>query len=235
MDPATKSPNQEAPTGLVVERRTHALSQLFKLSLVAMGVSCVSIIVGILVLVYSQRAGFPIVTGAPVWSGAAVLLTGILGVLASKSDVNYGSVPPPKARCLLMAHYIVSVSCLSVCGICFGYSLAGLSVCREGDLQCGVNHYQEEILNIIALCVAVLMFVTAIVGSVFFCVYRRLFGLYNLRELLYQAKIADLEGRVRSLETSNNPEQQRFGGQYGGQYSYNSFSTPTAPPPAYSK
>lgn len=31
-----------------------------------------------------------------------VLLTGILGVLASKSDVNYGSVPPPKARCLVM-------------------------------------------------------------------------------------------------------------------------------------
>lgn len=135
----------------------------------------------------------------------------------------------------LMAHYIVSISCLSVCGICFGYSLAGLSICREGDPQCGINHYQEEILNIIAMCVALFMFVTALVGSIFFCVYKRLFGLYSMRELLYQAKIADLEGRVKSLETSNNPEQQRFGGQYGGQYSYNSFSSPTAPPPAYSK
>lgn len=65
-------PTHSVHVGLVVERRTHALSQLFKLSLVAIGVSCVSIIVGILVLVYSQRAGFPIVTGAPVWSGAAV-------------------------------------------------------------------------------------------------------------------------------------------------------------------
>lgn len=235
MDPTTKFPGQEAPTGVIVERRTKALSQLRKLSLVAVIVSCVSIIVGILVLVYSSGAGFPIVTGAPVWSGAAVLVSGILGVLASKSDVNYATIPPPKARCLLMAHYIVSISCLSVCGICFGYSLAGVSVCQDQDPQCGINYNQEEIVNIIAMCVALLMLVTAIVGSVFFCVYKRLFGLYSMRELLYRAKIADLEGRVRTLETGNNPEQQSFGGQYGGQYSYNSFSTPTAPPPAYSK
>ena len=59
---------------VTIERRTHALSHLFKLSLVSVGVSTGSIIVGILVLVYASGASFPIITGAPVWSGTVVML-----------------------------------------------------------------------------------------------------------------------------------------------------------------
>ena len=59
---------------VTVERRTHALSHLFKLSLVSVGVATGSIVVGVLVLVYSSGASFPIITGAPVWSGTVVML-----------------------------------------------------------------------------------------------------------------------------------------------------------------
>ena len=59
---------------VTIERRTHALSHLFKLSLVSVGVATGSIVVGILVLVYSSGASFPIITGAPVWSGTVVML-----------------------------------------------------------------------------------------------------------------------------------------------------------------
>lgn len=60
---------------VTVERRTHALSHLFKLSLVSVGVATGSIVVGVLVLVYSSGASFPIITGAPVWSGTVVMLS----------------------------------------------------------------------------------------------------------------------------------------------------------------
>ena len=60
---------------VTIERRTHALSHLFKLSLVSVGVATGSIVVGVLVLVYSSGASFPIITGAPVWSGTVVMLS----------------------------------------------------------------------------------------------------------------------------------------------------------------
>ena len=68
---------------VTIERRTHALSHLFKLSLVSVGVSTGSIVVGILVLVYSSGASFPIITGAPVWSGTVVMLFPTLYYLSS--------------------------------------------------------------------------------------------------------------------------------------------------------
>ncbi|XP_022293648.2 uncharacterized protein LOC111104144 isoform X2 [Crassostrea virginica] len=231
MDQKTQPQISPVPVDEVtVERRTHALSHLFKLSLVSVGVATGSIVVGILVLVYSSGASFPIITGAPVWSGTVVLVAGLVGVQASKSDVRYGTVPAPRDRCLLMTHYVLSISCLSVTGICFGYSLTGFVTCQT---ECGNNSYQELILNGIAFCLALLMLLTAVAGSVFFCVYKRLFGLYSPREMLFNTRIAELENRIRYLESP--PNQQQGFSQYGGQYGYNSFSTPSTQPPAYSK
>lgn len=122
---------------------------------------------------------------------------------------------------------------MSVCGICFGYSIAGASVCTADDeLQCGENVQTEFILNILSIVVSVFMLTIAIVGCIFFCVYRKLLGLYRPVDMLYQKRINDLESRIRTLENPNmQGQQQGFGGQYG----YNSFNTTTAPPPVYSK
>lgn len=83
---------------VTVERRTHALSHLFKLSLVSVGVATGSIVVGVLVLVYSSGASFPIITGAPVWSGTVVMLSRLCNAFLSLSFgkltyfiINYGS------------------------------------------------------------------------------------------------------------------------------------------------
>lgn len=70
---------------VTIERRTHALSHLFKLSLVSVGVATGSIVVGVLVLVYSSGASFPIITGAPVWSGTVVMLSRLCNAYLSLS------------------------------------------------------------------------------------------------------------------------------------------------------
>ncbi|XP_062572620.1 uncharacterized protein LOC134234549 [Saccostrea cucullata] len=232
MATSLKGPNTQV-SEITLTRRTNALSHLFKLSVVSIAVSFVSMVLGIVILILSGGADFPVIAGAPLWAGAVFSVTSILGLLASKEDVRYGFIPPPKTRCLLMSHYIVCITCFSVCGICFGYSIGSVTMCTSSKENCGTNADQEVILNFIAIFIALLMVICVFLGSIFFCVYKKAFGLYSPREMLFQSRIADLESRIRTMENQNYQQQPQEG--FGGQYSYNSFSTPTAPPPAYSK
>ncbi|XP_061176133.1 uncharacterized protein LOC133185091 [Saccostrea echinata] len=232
MASSLKGPNTQV-SDFTLQRRTQALSRLYKLAFVSIGVSCVSMVLGIVILVLSSGADFPVISGAPLWAGAVFSVTGVLGILASKEDVRYGFIPPPRTRCLLISHYTLCITCFSVCGICFGYSIGSVTMCSSSKENCGTNADQQIILNFIAIFIAFFMVICVFLGSIFFCVYKKTFGLYSPREMLFQSRIADLEDRIRTMENQNYQQQTQDG--FGGQYSYNSFSTPTAPPPAYSK
>ncbi|XP_062583926.1 uncharacterized protein LOC134245669, partial [Saccostrea cucullata] len=79
-----------------VQKRTRALTRLRILCIASILVSFCNIPVGIVILTNRGDMEFPLTSGAPIWSGALVLVCSIHGLKVSRMEVEYEHVPSPR-------------------------------------------------------------------------------------------------------------------------------------------
>nr|KAG5697677.1 hypothetical protein BaRGS_000562 [Batillaria attramentaria] len=124
-----------------------------------------------------------------------MLVAAIFGYKASQSNVD--NEIPTSVKRNIGIHYGISVSCCSLCGIAAGNGGWGLGVCLGDDPKnlenCSPEHDLKMAFSISDLCINMLLLLTAIVGSVFFCRYARTFGLSRMQ------RMRDLEREVQEL------------------------------------
>lgn len=101
----------------------------------------------------------------------------------------------------MVAHLVLCVVGLYVCGTGVGFSVVDVVYCSEENERCSQNVQQEFVLNIAASVIAFSMLICVFLGVRFFYKNRLLLGLYKPMEALNQRRIPDLAILEYSIRT----------------------------------
>ncbi|XP_062586797.1 uncharacterized protein LOC134248408 [Saccostrea cucullata] len=145
------------------------------MSIVLIGISAGSIIFGILLIVDKDKETFVFSrdTGAPIWSGAVLLLSGIFCYFVSNMDIDDRNLPSPT--------YIMRVNVYRVMnGVSFGINVIAVGLCSVpvimllifciaisvdgGDYTCSVEESRKW--DIVALIFSIILCIANDVGFV---------------------------------------------------------------------
>lgn len=195
----TLSPDEKV---LLNHRRTKALKQLRHLSFVMLFGSIVSIVTGMIILVYAtDKTVFPLNTGSSIWSGCLLMVTSCIGLWTSWShpDDNEENITCSQLKGKIITFYVLSITSISICGLSMSYCITGLVYCQTSD--CFYHKSVVTTASVLAIITALLLLVCAIIGSVFYCVYRRAFFLFSSQDRINQLQrhVLIQDQRISSL------------------------------------
>ncbi|XP_069104697.1 uncharacterized protein [Argopecten irradians] len=214
--------------------RVQALTKMAYLSCAMAALGVTNTVLGIVIVVsLDSDADFPLTSGASIWCGVYMVLTGLLGIFTSRTHGNLKQNILGDFKCKLGLFYGMSVGAMSICGISTGYNGGGLSLCVTQD--CSVNDSQTVIVCLsAAIGVSVALLLCGICGMVFFFWYRNAFQMYSAayRAMLVERQVENLQRRLAQAESGNAPPT--YGGVQTGQVN-GGYTNWNKPPPAYSE
>lgn len=246
---STALPMSQTDQDKLREKRNLGLRKMKTLGLVTVILSVLTLVVGIVTVVIAARgpAGWPVFNFGPAIVGILMIFTGFLALSAGRQEPDLQNTDventPRNVKCKFVAHYVLSVTCISLCSIAgvFGFLTAGICSGDSGSLvkNCYPDKAANIALGVIGGLLCVILAILCIVVCVFFCIYARSFGFKNRyeRAMEYQMGVmmrAMQEQQQQQGQFQGQPMQgqgqwgqygSQFGGQQGGQFS--------APPPPY--
>lgn len=231
------------------ERRNLALQKFKKLGVANLVLSLLTIGVGVGILVVSGHgsAGWPVFNFGPLVVGIIMLITGLLALMASiKGEGCQRAEPeetPTAVKGLFIGVYILSVTCISICGVSGAFAFLSMGICISGEGELAINCYPDKDTNIALAAIGgilcALLGFSCIIGCIFFCMYARAFGFKNRYERAMEYQMG-LMMRAMHENQGGQFQGQPYGGQqrhyqgqpYEGQQRQNR-DQQSQPPPDY--
>ncbi|XP_062598476.1 uncharacterized protein LOC134259896 [Saccostrea cucullata] len=164
-------------SGKLAHKRQKAARHFFWMSIVLVGISTSSIVFGIVLVVHSIGRfvfSFSVHTGALIWSGTMLLLSGISCYFVSKMDINNINLPSSSYIKRVTVYRVINGLSLGINVIATG--LCSVSVfwitliCMASHYPCSLSDYQKW--DIVAFILSIIMCIANIVGFVLTCSLR---------------------------------------------------------------
>ncbi|XP_011436595.3 uncharacterized protein [Magallana gigas] len=145
------------------QEKGRLLSYISMMSVVALCMSVVSIIVGILVFVYLGGGGYPITSATGIWYSFLPISFGIVGIAAGRTTDETTQTK------LLGGHYTASILLVAM-GYALATAIQGVVTCATNSEKCGTHRDTQLALHIVLLCVILVGYILAVVSM---CIHLR--------------------------------------------------------------
>ncbi|XP_062598475.1 uncharacterized protein LOC134259894 [Saccostrea cucullata] len=155
----------------LARKQQKAAEHFFRMSIVLIGISASSIVFGIVMIVDKDSVifSFSVDTGALIWSGAALFLSGISCYFVSKTDIDNRNIPSSSFINRVTVYRVINGMSLGInvvaTGLCFVSIFNFLFFCVAslyGNYTCAVEGNQKK--DIVAVSLSIVMLISNIVG-----------------------------------------------------------------------
>ncbi|XP_046557563.1 uncharacterized protein LOC124266801 [Haliotis rubra] len=184
--------------------RDKGARHLRRLSFVQFFTSIPCIVVGIASMgVALTNPNYPQINGYALITGILVLVGSISGIKATNSVVLENAEILVKRHVLV--NYVMNILCLTFASLQFGATgwAVGECISTNQDVAAKCEPYTtvSVVLGITLICLGVILFITCLIGTIFFCVFARSFGFVNQYATM-QREIDSLRQRIDERESN---------------------------------
>ncbi|XP_046365292.2 uncharacterized protein LOC124141352 isoform X1 [Haliotis rufescens] len=186
--------------------RDKGAHHLRMLSLVQMVTSVPCIVVGIASMgVALTNPNYPQINGYALITGILVLVGSISGLKATTNAVLEKDERRVKRHVLV--NYVMNILCLTFASLQFSVTGWAIGECistnPDAAIKCEPYTTVNVVLGIIVISLGVILFITCLIGTIFFCIYARSFGFVNHYGTM-QKQIDTLRKQLDEQESNNH-------------------------------
>ncbi|XP_067670257.1 uncharacterized protein [Haliotis asinina] len=186
--------------------RDKGARHLRRLSFVQFFTSVPCILVGVASLgVAFTNPNYPQINGYAVVTGILVLIGSLSGIKATNSVVlENGEILVKKH---VMVNYVMNILCLTFASLQFATTGWAVGECistnQVAASKCEPYMTVRVGLGITVICLGIILFITCLIGTIFFCVFARSFGFVNQYANM-QREIDELRKRIDERDSNNH-------------------------------